>query len=289
MEKFPQAHNILRKNPHFQIQQVTPFPLSELETTHLPSYLNRVNTDDPLRGRQGLSRTERHRLGLPANPNLLLRSNLETSGTLHAAQAALEEGIAANLAGGTHHAFPGRGLGFCVLNDVAVAIRFLQKKYPHYHYLVLDTDAHQGNGTHAIFREEPHVFTYSIHVGKNYPAHKEPGDLDVPLPRWVDGRTYLRAFYQSAYTAFSQTEPDLVFWIAGADPHKDDRFGQMALADEDFRKRDQSVWQFCREFHCPLVVLYGGGYNRETGKTASLHAGTLETLASIPSRQTIVN
>ncbi|MCC5788809.1 MAG: histone deacetylase [Opitutales bacterium] len=282
MEKFPGAFQRLKNHPQIEIEEVSLFPREHIERVHRPSYLNRVNFDDTEHGHCGLTRSERHRLGLPARENLLYRSMLETSGTILAAETALKEGIAANLAGGTHHAFPDRGLGFCVLNDVAVAIRGLQKDRPNLHFLVLDTDAHQGNGTHAIFREDPHVFTYSIHVGRNYPAHKEPGDMDVPLPRWVEGKQYWEAFAESSASAFDRTEPDLVFWIAGADPHHEDRFGQMTLTDEDFRRRDRHVWKLCREFNCPVVVLYGGGYNRKRGKTAALHAATLETLAAIP-------
>lgn len=273
MEKFPDAHALLRDavdvRPPMQLTR------ADLERVHRPAYLDAVCRDQDGPG-PGLTRYERNRLGLPAHPRLLERSTLETAGTVSATLAALDVGMAANLAGGTHHAFPDRGLGFCVLNDVAVAIEYLRAhgRLPP-QVLILDTDAHQGNANHAFFRNDPAVFTYSIHVGKNYPAAKEPGDLDVPLPRYVSGEVYLDALHRTLPVALAQTEPDLVFWISGADIHADDRFGQMSLNDEQIAARDHYVLAQCRHYAASLVVLYGGGYHRSPGKTGSLHAQTI--------------
>jgi acetoin utilization deacetylase AcuC-like enzyme len=189
--------------------------------------------------------------------------------------AALADGIACNLAGGTHHAFSDRGLGYCVLNDVAVAIREHHASRPAVRIAVIDTDAHQGNGTHGIFAGDDRVFTYSIHVGKNYPAHKIPGRLDVELPRYVHGSDYLEQLEATLLPALDDFAPDLVFWIAGADPHEHDRFGQMRLTDADMTARDLHVLEVATRRHVPLVILYGGGYNRDRVHTARLHANTV--------------
>ena len=274
MEKFPEAYALVKDG-------VTICPVPDIERTvieraHRSHYLDGVSFDDERGLPHGLLRYDRNRLGLPANPRLLERSILETAGTVGATLAAMEDGIAANLAGGTHHAFPDRGLGFCVLNDVAVAIEHLRAlgRKPD-QILIVDTDAHQGNANHAYFREDLSVFTYSIHVGKNYPAAKEPGDCDVPVPRYVEGSEYLDALASTLPQVFAQTEPDLVFWISGADCHIDDRFGQMRLTTGQMAERDRYVLKLCEEYAAPTAVVYGGGYNQADHMTGRLHAQTI--------------
>ncbi len=239
-----------------------------LHRVHREAYLESVRD-----GR--LSEFDRNRLGLPDNARLLDRCRRETQGTLLAARAALEEGLAVNLGGGTHHAFADRGLGFCVLNDVAVACAALEEERPGLRVLVVDTDAHQGNGTHALLRGRPGRFSHSIHVGRNYPAEKEAGDLDVPLPRGVEGPEYLAALSASLEEALARSKPGLVLWNSGADIHRDDRFGQMALDDAAVAERDRRVLAATRGAGIPTVVLYGGGYNRDRRRTARLHAETV--------------
>ena len=279
MEKFRDAHS------HVQhaVDVRAPLHLArcELERVHQPTYLDVVGYDsDTSPTGAGLTRYQRNRLGLPADARLLARSTLETAGTVAATLAALDVGMAANLAGGTHHAFPDRGLGFCVLNDVAVAIEYVRAHgIAPDQILIIDTDAHQGNANHAFFRADQSVFTYSIHVGKNYPAAKEPGDQDIPLPRYVSGEAYLAALRSTLPAALAQTEPDLIFWISGADVHADDRFGQMSLSDEHIAARDHYVLAQCRNYAAKLVTLYGGGYNRLPGKTGWLHAQTILRVA----------
>jgi len=276
MEKFPDAYKLVRA----EVDVYEPLELQrvDIERAHHRAYLDAVSQDDPRGQPYGLIAYDRNRLGLPATPRLLERSMLETAGTVSATLAALEDGIAANLAGGTHHAFPDRGLGFCVLNDIAVAVEYLRARHrcPD-QILIVDTDAHQGNANHAYFREDPSVFTYSIHVGKNYPAAKEPGDCDVPLPRYVKSEVYLEALEQTLPAVFARTEPDLVFWISGADIHADDRFGQMRLSREAICKRDDFVLQLCRKFLAKTVLVYGGGYQPGRGETGRLHAATVQT------------
>jgi acetoin utilization deacetylase AcuC-like enzyme len=245
-----------------------PAPMDLLHLVHAPAYLEAVRTG-------ALSDHDRNRLGLPDNPRLLDRCRRETHGTVLAARAALQEGLAANLGGGTHHAFADRGLGFCVLNDVAVACAELEAEHPGLSVLVIDTDAHQGNGTHALLRGRPGRFSHSLHVGSNYPAAKEVGDLDVPLPRGVEGPAYLAALSASLEEALHRSRPGLVFWNSGADVHRDDRFGRMALDDDAIAERDRRVLAATHGAGIPTVVLYGGGYNRDRRKTARLHVETI--------------
>jgi acetoin utilization deacetylase AcuC-like enzyme len=275
MEKFPEAHALVKE--HVQVEPPLLLARADIERVHLATYLDAVSFDLGPNVSTGLIPYDRNRLGLPANPRLLERSMLETAGTVSAMLAALADGISANLAGGTHHAFPGQGLGYCVLNDIAVAIEYLRVHRPGAAdcILIVDTDAHQGNANHAYFRDDPSVFTYSIHVGRNYPAKKEPGDCDVPLPRYVSGRAYLDALTQTLPPILKRLEPDLIFWISGADCHENDRFGQMQLSDAEMAERDRCVLRWCAATAAPIVVVYGGGYNRTPGKTGWLHAQSI--------------
>ena len=270
MDKFWRAEQMIRAEcPAARITPVKPAPVLQLLRVHTASYLTSVRTGS-------LSRDSLVRLGLPACEGLLTRSRRETAGTVAAMWAALEEGLACNLAGGTHHAFPDRGLGYCVLNDVAVAIRDLHASFPERRIFIVDTDAHQGNGSNGIFANDKRVFTYSMHVGRNYPAEKTPGSLDIELPRYVGGDEYLDRLNATLSSAFERFEPDLAFWISGSDPHENDRFGQMKLSDADMASRDRAVLDLVTKHRIPVVVLYGGGYNRERVHTARLHANTIK-------------
>jgi acetoin utilization deacetylase AcuC-like enzyme len=222
----------------------------------------------------------RARLGLPWSQALADRSHCAVAGTLAAARAALRDGIACNLAGGTHHAFPDRGEGFCVFNDVAVAIRAMQEDEPYLQAMVVDLDAHQGNGTNAIFAATPGVFTLSVHVGRNYPSVKVPGSLDVELSRFAGAGEYFDRLTAELPPALDRFEPDVVFYIAGADVHEDDRFGQMKLTTGDMRRRDEWTIDQSRDRQIPTVVLYGGGYNKVDGMTTELHCQTVRIAAA---------
>ena len=274
MDKFWRAEQIIRAEcPEATITWVEPASIPQLKRVHTARYLTSIRTGD-------LHREAMVRLGLPACEELLTRSRRETAGTIAAMWAALEDGLACNLAGGTHHAFPDRGLGYCVLNDVAIAIRDLHAAHPKQRVFVIDTDAHQGNGTNEIFTEDDRVFTYSIHVGRNYPAEKKPGSLDVALPWQVSGAEYLACLEQTLPVAFDLFAPDLAFWISGCDPHENDRFGQMRLSDAHLAARDRLVLDLATGSGVPLAVLYGGGYNRDRLHTARLHANTIKLAGS---------
>lgn len=244
----------------------------DLLRVHVPAYVESMRTGD-------YNELTALRLGLPWHPTLNVRSRAATAGTLAAARAAFEDGIACNLAGGTHHAFPDRGEGFCVFNDVAVTIRTLQQDEPWLQVMVVDLDAHQGNATNAIFAADANVFTYSMHVGRNYPSTKVPGTLDVPLERYVEGNVYLDALRATLPAAMARFEPDLVFYNAGVDVHVDDRFGQMRLSTEQMRERDAFAINLSRDLHVPTVVVYGGGYNKTAGMTSELHVQTVSVAA----------
>ena len=277
MDKFWRAEAMIRAaaSPGLRIVDAAHARLEDLLRVHSTDYLENIH-------RGGLSALEALKLGLPAGEALLERSRLETGGTLLATEAALADGLAANLAGGTHHAHADRGLGYCVLNDVAVAIRAAHARRPALRILVVDTDAHHGDGTAHIFAGDARVFTYSIHVGRNYPAVKPPGSLDVPLPRWVRGVDYLEQLEATLPPALEEHRPGLVFWIGGADPHEHDRFGQMRLTDADMSARDTFVLdEIFRRRGIPTVLLYGGGYNRDREHTARLHARAVLTAADL--------
>ena len=277
MHKFPMAKALIHQNCVIPekacFKETQPLSRKTLETVHTPDYLDAIE-------QLSLSQYDLNRIGLPRHPRLFRRSNFGAAGTVAAAKHAVNHRYAASLAGGTHHAFADRGHGFCVFNDVALAIRALQVEHPDWQFLIVDTDAHQGNGTHAIFAQEPQVFTYSIHVGKNFPAKKELGDRDVPLPRYASPAAYFDALETSLSAVFQQTEPDCVFWIAGADVHKDDRFGQLMLSMDDIARRERIVLELIKSYNTRAVILYGGGYNKHPGMTAAIHAQTVNIAAS---------
>ena len=279
MDKFWRAEEMIRAEcPAARITPVEPAPVLQLLRVHTACYLTSIRTGT-------LRRDDLVRLGLPPCEGLLTRSRRETAGTVAAMWAALEDGLACNLAGGTHHAFPDRGLGYCVLNDVAIAIRDLHAIHPERWIFVIDTDAHQGNGTNGIFAGDERVFTYSIHVGRNYPAEKTAGSFDVELPRFVSGAQYLERLNATLPAAFERFAPDLAFWIAGSDPHENDRFGQMKLSDADMAVRDKAVLDLVTKLRVSTVVLYGGGYNRDRVHTARLHANTVKLAESFWERK----
>jgi acetoin utilization deacetylase AcuC-like enzyme len=211
-------------------------------------------------------------LGLPWSESLWLRSRLASAGTLLAARTALVEGIAGNLAGGTHHAFADHGEGFCVLNDVAVAIAVLRAEGRLRRAVVIDLDVHQGNGTAAIFAADDAVFTFSMHGERNYPIRKMRSSLDLGLPDGTDDTAYLAALRRRLPGVLDTASPELAFYLAGVDVAAGDRYGKLALSDEGVRLRDREVIERVRERGIPLVILLAGGYAETRARTAELHA-----------------
>lgn len=240
---------------------------ADLLRVHTKAYVERFT-----HGR--LDAAEVRRLGFPWSPALVERSLRAVGGTVEAAEHALAHGVAMNLAGGTHHAFADRGEGFCVFNDVAIAIRRLQAEGRIRRAAVVDLDVHQGNGTHAIFDGDASVFTFSMHGGRNYPFHKVPGNLDVELHDGADDETYLAALMTALPRVLAEAAPDLVFYVAGADPHEGDALGRLALTFAGLERRDAYVLERCREVGLPVVVTIGGGYGRRIEDTVRVHVNT---------------
>jgi acetoin utilization deacetylase AcuC-like enzyme len=244
--------------------------LEDLALVHSDDYLGRLAADS-------LSVTEQRRLGVPWSPRLWRRSRLAVQGTLLAARAALEDGLAANLAGGTHHAFADHGEGFCVLNDVAIAIRVLQRERAIERALVIDLDVHQGNGTASIFAGDGTVFTFSMHGERNYPLEKISSTLDVGLADGLDDEAYLGVLQENLECIAARCTADIAFYLAGVDVVRGDRYGRLALTEDGLRRRERLVLDWARNARrLPLTITIAGGYAVTPERTASLHAIVFE-------------
>ena len=245
----------------------------DLRLVHTADYVSRFN--------EGLlDDAEIRRLGFPWSIGLVQRSRRAVGGTLESSRHALTHGVAMNLAGGTHHAFADHGEGFCVYNDVAIAIRSLQRDGLIARAAVVDLDVHQGNGTHAIFENDPSVYTFSMHGGKNYPFHKVPGTLDIELADRTTDDAYLEALTSALPRVLADASPDIVFYIAGADPHEGDALGRLSLTFDGLIERDRYVLSQCREVGIPVAIVIGGGYGRRIEDSVQVHVGTARVAAS---------
>ena len=242
---------------------------ADLERVHEKDYLDRLFGE-------GLSATEQRAIGVPWSPRLLRRSRLAVQGTILAAEAALEQGRGGNLAGGTHHAFADHGEGFCVLNDIAVAIRRLQHQKRIARALVIDLDVHQGNGTAAIFEGDDSVFTFSMHGERNYPSRKMRSSLDVGLPDGIDDDAYLSTLEINLPKLIENFSPDVVFYLAGVDVAAGDRYGRFNLSDDGIRARDRCVLDWTRRHGLPIAITLAGGYSPNPVRTAMLHTIVFE-------------
>ena len=200
------------------------------------------------------------RIGLPWTPDLARRTCRAVGGTILTAKLALECGIACNTAGGTHHAYPEFGSGFCIFNDLAIAARWVQQQGLAQKVLIVDLDVHQGDGTAAIFRDDPTVFTFSMHCGVNFPARKQPSDLDVSLAEGMEDDEYLQTLGQYLPDLLASFEPDLVLYDAGVDTHAGDRLGKLALSDTGLFRREMQVLSSCVGGGYPVACVIGGGY-----------------------------
>jgi acetoin utilization deacetylase AcuC-like enzyme len=225
----------------------------QLLLVHTAEYLDKLE-----QGR--LSPLEERRIGFPWSPEMVERSRRSTGATIGVARAALTEGVGVHLAGGTHHAFPDHGQGFCVFNDVAVAARVLQTEGLVRRVVVIDLDVHQGNGTAAIFADDPTVFTFSMHGGRNFPFAKASSDLDLSLPNGTTDQPYLKALGDVINHGLPLGEVDIAFYLAGADPYEGDRYGKLNLTKPGLAERDQMVIQACQDYGLPLAVVMAGGY-----------------------------
>jgi acetoin utilization deacetylase AcuC-like enzyme len=249
---------------------IEPPPASDedIALVHHREYLRKLQTGK-------LSYLEVLRLEIPYSPELIRAVWLCTGGSILAGRLALENGVAVNVGGGFHHAYPDHGEGFCVLNDFAVAIRRLQKDKTIERAMTVDCDVHQGNGTAAIFGGDHTVFTLSIHQENNYPYPKPPSSLDINLRDGVGDEEYLRELTQGLDRALAEFNPDLIFYVAGADPYRDDQLGGLKLSLEGLEKRDRLVFEKARAKNIPVAVVLAGGYARRLEDTIQIHSNTV--------------
>jgi len=253
-----------------QVRLLRPDPATrvELELIHTPEWVETVLAGRLLPSQEAL-------LELPFSPELLRASLLSCGGTVLAAKLALEEGVAVHLGGGFHHAFADHGEGFCLLNDVAVAAALSRQRDLAERVAVVDLDVHHGNGTAAIFQDEPAVFTFSMHQERNYPLVKPPSDLDVGLEDGVGDQRYLALLQDHLVAILDAERPDLVLYLAGADPFLDDQLGGLRLTLEGLRRRDGMVLEECRRRGVAVATVSAGGYARRLADTVEIHCNTV--------------
>lgn len=286
--RFPmQKYGLLRDRvaaelPQVRLEEAQPACDGELALAHHPRYVSAVA--------QGwLTSQEQREIGFPWSPAMVERARRSVGATIAAARAALDDGVGANLAGGTHHAYADRGGGFCVFNDVAVAARLMQAEWHRRHrallrVLVLDLDVHQGNGTAAIFADDPTVYTVSLHGQRNFPFRKERSDLDVELADGCTDEPYLDALDEALRAVWRHHEnrpPGLVFYLAGADPHEGDRLGRLKVSAAGLAERDRRVFASMRERGVPVVVTMAGGYGHDIHQTVAIQLETLRIAQAV--------
>lgn len=277
MGKYALLHDrVVAALPALSVEEAPAATDGELALAHTPRYVDAV-----VHGT--LSAAEQREIGFPWSPRMVERSRRSVGATIAAARHALAEGVALNLAGGTHHAAADRGGGYCVFNDVAVAARLMQAEWHRLHrrllrVAVIDLDVHQGNGTAAIFRDDPTVFTLSVHGAKNFPFRKEPSDLDVDLPDGCRDEAYLEALDRALDTLWqrhAEALPGLVFYLAGADPHEGDRLGRLKLSAAGLAERDRRVFDALLTRRIPVAVSMAGGYGRVIEDTVAVQLETV--------------
>jgi acetoin utilization deacetylase AcuC-like enzyme len=256
MEKFRLLHQTLLQEgiaspEQFHSPDLPSF--EQLALVHAPHYIQAYLSGS-------LDAKAQRRIGLPWSPALVQRTCRALGGTLLTARLALQQGLACNTAGGTHHAFPDYGSGFCIFNDFGVAAALLLAEGQVDRLLIVDLDVHQGDGTAQMFRDEPRVFTFSMHCEINFPARKQSSDLDVPLPEGTEDDAYLQTLAQHLPDLLSQVKPNLVLYNAGVDPHLGDRLGKLALTDTGLYRREMQVLSTCLGQGYPVACVIGGGY-----------------------------
>lgn len=256
-----------------ELVEPSPALLEDVLLVHTEDYVTRLCNGH-------LTTKEIRRLGLPWSESLVRRSFYAVGGTVAATQSALANGYSSNLAGGTHHSFADRGEGFCVLNDVAIAIRALRARTLIRRAAIVDCDVHQGNGTATIFAADNDTFTFSMHGANNYPLFKAHSTLDVELPDGTNDAGYLESLAHHLPTVFAH-EPEIVFYLAGADPFAGDKLGRLALSIDGLRERDAYVLSECYNRELPVVTVMSGGYGKDINDTIEIHCNTIRTVKKI--------
>ena len=250
------------------LQIPRPASYEEIIRAHNPVYIHRLQNGE-------LSAKEVRRVGLPWSPEIVQRARYSAGATIEACRAALEDEIAVNLGGGTHHAFSDSGQGYCWLNDSVIAARAMQAEGLVKSILIIDCDVHQGNGTAAIVKNDPTIFTFSIHGKNNFPYQKEKSDLDIALENGADDTVYLEILEKGLRQSMGAAGADLAIYLAGADPYKDDRFGRLALTKKGLAQRDCIVFRSCLEAGLPIAVTMAGGYAPNVQDTVDIHFQTV--------------
>ncbi len=273
MDKYRRLRDRIQQwnNGEFELCVPAAATAEQLALAHSETYIQRVFDG-------ALDRRQLRALGFPWSERLVERSRRSVGATIEACRAAMAAGAAASLAGGTHHAFADRPQGFCVFNDAAVALRSMQQEGRLKRGMVVDCDVHQGNGTAAIFRNDPSVYTFSIHGRNNFPHQKEHSDLDIALPDGVEDRVYLRALDGGLQKSFAAARPELVVYIAGADPYAQDRWGRMAITKAGLAERDRTVYRYCHQWQVPVVVVMAGGYAKDIDDVVDIHFESVRLL-----------
>jgi acetoin utilization deacetylase AcuC-like enzyme len=245
---------------------------------HDPMYLNRLQKGE-------LTDKEIRRVGLPWSPEMVQRARYSVGATIEACRTALNERIAVNLGGGTHHAFSGHGQGYCYLNDSVIAARVMQAEGLVRNVLIIDCDVHQGNGTADMLKNDPTIFTFSIHGKNNFPYHKETSDLDIELEDETDDAAYLKALEKGLNESIPKSGADLVIYLAGADPYQSDRFGRLSLTKAGLMQRDDLVFQHCHRAGLPVAVTMAGGYAPQVQDTVDINFQTISSAVKFYHRQ----
>ncbi len=241
----------------------------EVLTVHTEEYINKLKTGT-------LSPEEIFKMELPYSPEIAEVAFITCGGTITAARKALEKKAAVHLGGGFHHAFPDHGEGFCVLNDVAVSIRALQKEGAVKKALIVDCDLHQGNGTAFIFKDDPDVFTFSIHQQNNYPQIKPESSMDIGLRDWTGDKVYMQYLHDNIPRIISTFKPEIILYLAGADPYEEDQLGNLRLTKKGLKERDNFVCTQALNFDVPIAITLAGGYAPNREDTVDIHFGTVE-------------
>jgi len=256
-----------------ELIEPSPAPLEDVLLVHTEDYVTRLCNGQ-------LTTKEIRRLGLPWSESLVRRSFYAVGGSLAAAGAALADGYSSNLAGGTHHSFADRGEGFCVLNDVAIAIRSMRARNLIRRAAIVDCDVHQGNGTATIFASDNETFTFSMHGANNYPLFKAQSTLDVELPDGTNDDEYLATLARHLPAVFAH-DPEIVFYLAGADPFARDKLGKLALSIDGLRERDNFMLRECYEREVPIVTVMSGGYGKDINDTIEIHCNTIRMVKNV--------
>jgi acetoin utilization deacetylase AcuC-like enzyme len=251
-----------------------PCPEEVILWTHDKTYVDKLV-------HQNLSASEQRKIGFPQLPKLTERELIITQGTIDCCHYAFENGVALNVAGGTHHAFADRGEGFCLLNDFAVAANYLLKKKLAAKILIIDLDVHQGNGTAKLFENEERVFTFSVHGQHNYPFHKDISDLDVPLKDGIGDEEYLAILKEQLPLLVNIVKPDFAFYLSGVDILETDKFGKLKVTMNGCKQRDEMVFTVLKSNHIPCAVAMGGGYSADVKLIVEAHCNTYRTAISM--------